>query len=107
MSLRFSLQGRKLLVMAAAWAAVAVSAGIPGTTLAVEATGVLKRASAVMGDPKSLKYVAEGNGYTLGQAFVPGAPWPRINVRNYSGQSVNSCKPVVNNWVKVDTSCHA
>lgn len=50
--------------------------------LAEEATGVLKRASSTMGDPKSVKYVAEGNGYTLGQAFIPGVAWPRINVHN-------------------------
>jgi glyoxylase-like metal-dependent hydrolase (beta-lactamase superfamily II) len=46
------------------------------------AEGVLKRASAAMGAPKSLRYVADGSGWTFGQAFKPGMPWPKIDVRS-------------------------
>lgn len=45
---------------------------------------VLKRSSDAMGatNLKSLRYVAEGTGYTFGQAFVPGMAWPKINVHS-------------------------
>ncbi|MSQ72181.1 MAG: MBL fold metallo-hydrolase [Betaproteobacteria bacterium] len=42
----------------------------------------LRRAAATMGEPKTIRYVSEGNGWTFGQAFVPGAPWPKIAVHN-------------------------
>lgn len=45
---------------------------------------VLARASAAMGtaQAKSLRYVAEGTGYTFGQAFKPGGAWPRITLHS-------------------------
>jgi len=63
-------------------AVAAFSLMAPGAALADDASGVLKRAAAAMGDPKTLRYTAEGTGWTYGQAFVPGKPWPKINVHN-------------------------
>jgi glyoxylase-like metal-dependent hydrolase (beta-lactamase superfamily II) len=59
-------------------------ASISTGTLAADAAGVLKRASAAMGADslKTLRYAAEGTGYTFGQAFAPGEPWPKINVHS-------------------------
>jgi hypothetical protein len=53
---------------------------VPGTGLAFDAQAVLKRAAQAMGEPQSIRYAAEGTGYTYGQAFVPGQPWPKITV---------------------------
>jgi hypothetical protein len=57
---------------------------VPGAAYGEDAAGVLKRASAAMGatDMKTIRYTAEGTGYTFGQAFTPGAPWPRITVHS-------------------------
>jgi glyoxylase-like metal-dependent hydrolase (beta-lactamase superfamily II) len=60
----------------------ALLAAAPAAAQTMEATGLLKRAAAVMGDPASIRYVAQGDGYTFGQAHVPGGAWPRINVHN-------------------------
>jgi glyoxylase-like metal-dependent hydrolase (beta-lactamase superfamily II) len=45
---------------------------------------VVRRATDAMGGAKldTLRYVAEGTGYTFGQAFVPGTAWPRITVHS-------------------------
>jgi glyoxylase-like metal-dependent hydrolase (beta-lactamase superfamily II) len=61
---------------------------VPTTALSQDATSVLKRASAMMGEPKSIRYVADGSGFTFGQAFVPGLPWPKITVHNQT-RSIN------------------
>ena len=64
-------------------AALATAAFVaPSVVLAEDATAVLKRAAATMGDPKTLRYVTEGNGYTFGQAFLPGQHWPKITVHS-------------------------
>jgi glyoxylase-like metal-dependent hydrolase (beta-lactamase superfamily II) len=56
---------------------------IPSTALAQEsAAGVLKRASAAMGDPKSIRYAGDGTGWTFGQAYKPGMPWPKIDIQS-------------------------
>jgi glyoxylase-like metal-dependent hydrolase (beta-lactamase superfamily II) len=55
---------------------------LPATVLAYDAQAVLKRAAQAMGEPQSIRYVAEGTGYTYGQAFVPGQAWPKITVHN-------------------------
>jgi glyoxylase-like metal-dependent hydrolase (beta-lactamase superfamily II) len=60
----------------------------PSAVLAQEAMAVLKRAAAMMGDPKSIRYVTDGTGYTFGQAFVPGQPWPKIIVHSQT-RSIN------------------
>ncbi len=71
--------------------AVTVSAFAIGTLAACfvepvgatsDASAILKRAGVAMGAEglRTLSYAAEGNGYTFGQAYVPGKPWPRITV---------------------------
>ncbi|MCX7143534.1 MAG: hypothetical protein NT123_21295, partial [Proteobacteria bacterium] len=62
----------------------AALAFLPGAASGEEAAGVLKRASAAMGagELKSVRYTAEGTGYTFGQAFTPGAAWPKITVHS-------------------------
>ncbi len=54
------------------------------SAFAQDAAAVLKRASDAMGatNLKSIRYTAEGTGYTFGQAFKPGMPWPKINVHS-------------------------
>jgi len=54
------------------------------TTTPENPSDVLARASKAMGaaDVKSLRYVADGTGFTFGQAFKPGVPWPRITLHS-------------------------
>jgi glyoxylase-like metal-dependent hydrolase (beta-lactamase superfamily II) len=54
------------------------------SAFAQDAGADLKRASDAMGatNLKSLRYTTEGTGYTFGQAFKPGMPWPKINVHS-------------------------
>ena len=49
-----------------------------------QAEALLKRvAQAMGGEPvQSIKYTAEGSGYTFGQAYVPDMPWPAITVHS-------------------------
>ena len=63
---------------------VAAFVCLPHAAFAADATGVLKRASVAMGDGelKSIRYAGEGTGYTFGQAYKPGTPWPKINVHS-------------------------
>ena len=63
-------------------AMVFVMVFVPAVVVADDAGAVLKRAATAMGEPKSLRYVAEGTGYTFGQAYVPGMPWPKITVHS-------------------------
>jgi len=44
----------------------------------------LTRAAEVMGSTqlKTLRYVAEGTGYTFGQAYQPGGAWPKITLHS-------------------------
>lgn len=60
----------------------AALAFFPAPALADDAAGVLRRAAAAMGEPKTIRYVTEGAGYTFGQAFTPGMPWPKITVHS-------------------------
>ncbi len=54
---------------------------VASSALAQDAAGVLRRSAAAMGagELKSIRYRAEGIGYSYGQAFKPGLPWPKIN----------------------------
>ena len=62
---------------------VAVLAFPPGTALAQEsAAAILKRASAAMGDPKTIRYAGDGTGWIFGQAYKPGMPWPKIDIQS-------------------------
>src|SRR3989441_5695183 len=70
---------RNFLLMSAAALAFA-----PGAAFAQDASAALKRASDAMGagELKSIRYAGEGTGWTYGQAFKPGMPWPKINVHS-------------------------
>jgi glyoxylase-like metal-dependent hydrolase (beta-lactamase superfamily II) len=46
------------------------------------AAAVLKRASAAMGEPRTLRYSGDGTGWTFGQAFQPGKAWPKIDIQS-------------------------
>ena len=52
--------------------------------VALDATSVLQRASAAMGADglKSIRYTNEGTGFSFGQAYKPGLPWPKINIHS-------------------------
>jgi len=51
---------------------------------------VIARANQAMGTSnlKSIRYTADGTGYTFGQAFVPNASWPKITVHTQA-RSIN------------------
>lgn len=59
------------------------SAWLPATSSAADAA--LERASAAMGAGglKSLRYTGDGIGYTFGQAYKPGLPWPKFALRSF------------------------
>ena len=71
--------GMLKIVGLASLAATLVSTG---AAAADDAAAVLRRAAAAMGEPKTIRYVTEGTGYTFGQAFLPGMAWPRITVHS-------------------------
>jgi glyoxylase-like metal-dependent hydrolase (beta-lactamase superfamily II) len=64
-------------------ASIALACSSAGA-LAADAEAVLKRASNAMGaaNVKTLRYAADGTGYTFGQAYVPTGAWPKINVHS-------------------------
>jgi glyoxylase-like metal-dependent hydrolase (beta-lactamase superfamily II) len=67
----------------AAFVCGAVIAGLSGcATPDVDAQTVIARANQAMGgvNLKTLRYSADGTGYTFGQAFAPGMAWPKITV---------------------------
>jgi len=71
---------RKLLVAKLALAALALA---PAAIHAQDsAAAVLKRASAAMGDVKSIRYSGEGIGWTFGQAWKAGGAWPKIDIQS-------------------------
>jgi hypothetical protein len=49
------------------------------------ADAALERAATAMGATglKSLRYSGDGVGYTFGQAYKPGLPWPKVTVRSF------------------------
>ncbi|RZL87019.1 MAG: MBL fold metallo-hydrolase [Variovorax sp.] len=65
-----------LVALISSLAACASKQDNPGESLA--------RASTAMGaaQTKSLRYVAEGTGYTFGQAYKPGGAWPRVTLHS-------------------------
>ncbi len=65
-------------------AAGLVFALFPASAIALDATAVLQRASSAMGvgELKTLGYSTAGTGFTFGQAYVPGMPWPKITVHS-------------------------
>ena len=87
-------------VVAIAFAAVLLASinasAASSAPLARDASAVLKRASEAMGASvlDSLRYAAEGVGWTYGQSFTPGTAWPKITVHaqqrtiNYASASM-------------------
>jgi hypothetical protein len=73
---------RRSLVIAATPLLLFVLA--PTAGLAQSAADTLKRASDAMGATplKTLRYAAEGTGWTFGQAYSPGMAWPKITVHS-------------------------
>ncbi|MEO8143387.1 MAG: MBL fold metallo-hydrolase [Betaproteobacteria bacterium] len=74
---------------------VAALAFVPQAAVAQDsAAAVLKRASAAMGEPRTIRYAGEGTGWTFGQAYKPGMPWPKIDIQsvtrtmNYASSSM-------------------
>ena len=63
---------------------LAISLSLASPAWAEDAEALLKRVSAAMGttDIKTLRYVAEGTGYTFGQAYTPATAWPKITVHS-------------------------
>lgn len=73
---------RTLVIGAAGAAALSIAWLASCATSGVDAATALKRAGDAMGAGglKSIRYAADGTGYTFGQAYVPGGAWPRITV---------------------------
>ena len=71
-------------------AAVAAAVVMGCATPSVDGAATIARANQAMGgnDLKSIRYSAEGTGYTFGQAFVPTAAWPKITVHSQA-RSIN------------------
>src|SRR5262245_21525774 len=62
--------------------ALAVLATCPGQ--AQDAKAVLDGATKAMGDVKSLQFTGSGAYFSFGQAYTPGAEWPRFGVKSYT-----------------------
>ena len=73
---------RVFVIGAAAAAALSIAWLASCATPGADAAATLRRASDAMGAAglKSIRYTADGTGYTFGQAHVPGAAWPKITV---------------------------
>jgi glyoxylase-like metal-dependent hydrolase (beta-lactamase superfamily II) len=73
-----------MLKFVAALAACLVSS----FSLAQDATAVLRKASATMGEEQlnTLRYSGSGTGASFGQAYQPGVAWPKLNIPNYVRQ---------------------
>ncbi len=64
-------------------AVLAVAITLPSTTASAQGSA-LERAARTMGaaELKSLRYTADGTGWTFGQAYQPFMPWPRIKLHS-------------------------
>jgi len=69
---------------AAVAAAFVVATALGCATPSVDGEATIARANQAMGGSnlKSIRYSAEGIGYSFGQAFVPTAAWPKITVHS-------------------------
>jgi glyoxylase-like metal-dependent hydrolase (beta-lactamase superfamily II) len=72
---------RPRLLLIAATAALLASCASPGGGNAAD---VLARAAQAMGADRldTLRYTAEGTGWTFGQAYQPGTAWPKITIHS-------------------------
>jgi glyoxylase-like metal-dependent hydrolase (beta-lactamase superfamily II) len=62
---------------------VGAAALVPLAALAQDsAAAVLKRSSAAMGSPNTIRYAGEGTGWTFGQAYKPTMAWPKIDIQS-------------------------
>jgi len=63
---------------------LAASTLVAGSANAADAA--LERAAAAMrvNDLKSIRYAGDGSGWTFGQAYKPGEPWPRVKLNSWS-----------------------
>ncbi|MDM0026718.1 MBL fold metallo-hydrolase [Variovorax saccharolyticus] len=67
--------------------AIALACGLAAcASKSDDAGAVVARASTAMGGAQagSLRYAAEGVGYTFGQAYKPGGAWPRITLHSFT-----------------------
>lgn len=67
---------RRAVLAAACAAGLVLAPGLAQAAASAEA--MLKRADRTLGTPQSLRFEATGTGATLGQAFEPGGPWPKL-----------------------------
>ena len=74
------------LTRTAAMALAAITLASCGSMPPTDAPTVLNRANAAMGGTalKSLQFDASGTGGIFGQAYLPGAAWPKTNVTMFS-----------------------
>ncbi len=76
------MSARAVLATFAAFGVLGFTPAFTPTALAQEsAAALVKRAQDTMGNPATLRYSAEGTGWTFGQAFKPGTAWPKIDVK--------------------------
>jgi glyoxylase-like metal-dependent hydrolase (beta-lactamase superfamily II) len=71
-------------VRATALTVAAIALGWTGAAAAADA--VLERAAAALrvNDLKSVRYSGDGTGWTFGQAYKPGEPWPKIKLNSWA-----------------------
>src|SRR3954469_10067508 len=73
--------------------AFAVLALTPWAGQAQDAKAVLDGAVKAMGDVNSLQFSGSGAYFAFGQAYTPGAEWPRFGVRRAKAALSSGCKP--------------
>lgn len=58
----------------------------PLTALAQDGRAALENVAKAMGAPslKSIEYAGTGEFFSVGQSVVPGAPWPKFNLKSYT-----------------------
>jgi len=79
---RHTLRDRRVFIGACGAVTLAAALLAGCATPGADAGATLKRANDAMGagSLKSIRYTADGTGYTFGQAHVPGGAWPKITV---------------------------
>src|SRR5215218_3555716 len=64
--------------------ALAVLALAPRPGVSQDAKATLDAVAKAMGDVKTLQFSGSGAYFAFGQAYTPGAEWPRFGVKSYS-----------------------
>ena len=59
---------------------------LPRAAYAQDARATLESAARALGAPglKSIEITGSGSSFALGQSYVPGAPWPRFNLKSFT-----------------------